>query len=29
MAWVGLTTAAPWGATAISAVVAVIIGRWG
>ena len=29
MAWIGLSTTSPWGATAISAVVAIIIGRWG
>ncbi len=29
MAWIGLGTASPWGATAIAAVVALIIGRWG
>jgi predicted small integral membrane protein len=29
MAWIGLSTVSPWGATAISAVVALIIGRWG
>ena len=29
MAWIGLSTVSPWGATAISAGVAAIIGRWG
>jgi predicted small integral membrane protein len=29
MAWIGLSTQSPWGATAISAVLAIVIGRWG
>jgi predicted small integral membrane protein len=29
MAWLGLSTASPWGALAISAAVMAAIGRWG
>jgi predicted small integral membrane protein len=29
MAWIGLATTTPWVATAISAVAAIVIGRWG
>ncbi len=29
MAWIGLSTTSPWGATAISVVLAAVIGRWG
>jgi predicted small integral membrane protein len=29
MAWLGLTTASPWWALGISAVVMAVIGRWG
>ena len=29
MAWIGLSTTSPWGATAISVALAAVIGRWG
>jgi predicted small integral membrane protein len=29
MAWIGLTSAPPWGALAISAAAMAVIGRWG